>query len=235
MHYTPNIDFAFNSVEHIMRDVNNGWLIRYTHANVASFFFIFVYARDYKIIISNNLFVSILTFAKAACNLLDWFLTITRKHLLLNGKLTLFCYFLGPQAISYIFFEHKIFSPLWNKFRLSDLESKDMDNKYNQNPKKKLDKEAFLQWFVGFTDSEGTFIIQTKTNSEVNFCFKFTLHVDDSAVLFLIKDILGIGVVSIRGNTCTFAVHSFQLIVEVLLPIFDKYPLITHKQLDYRD
>lgn len=43
MHYTPNIDFAFNSVEHIMRDVNNGWLIRYIHANVASFFFIFVY------------------------------------------------------------------------------------------------------------------------------------------------------------------------------------------------
>ena len=43
MHYTPNVDLAFNSVEHIMRDVNNGWLIRYTHANVASFFFIFVY------------------------------------------------------------------------------------------------------------------------------------------------------------------------------------------------
>nr|YP_009710773.1 apocytochrome b [Amanita thiersii]QFZ98726.1 apocytochrome b [Amanita thiersii] len=43
MHYTPNVDFAFNSVEHIMRDVNNGWLLRYTHANVASFFFIFVY------------------------------------------------------------------------------------------------------------------------------------------------------------------------------------------------
>jgi ubiquinol-cytochrome c reductase cytochrome b subunit len=43
MHYTPNVDFAFNSVEHIMRDVNNGWILRYTHANVASFFFIFVY------------------------------------------------------------------------------------------------------------------------------------------------------------------------------------------------
>lgn len=43
MHYTPNVDLAFNSVEHIMRDVNNGWLVRYTHANVASFFFIFVY------------------------------------------------------------------------------------------------------------------------------------------------------------------------------------------------
>ena len=45
MHYQPNIDLAFNSVEHIMRDVNNGWIIRYTHANVASFFFIFVYAH----------------------------------------------------------------------------------------------------------------------------------------------------------------------------------------------
>jgi serine/threonine protein kinase len=43
MHYTANVDLAFNSVEHIMRDVNNGWLIRYIHANVASFFFIFVY------------------------------------------------------------------------------------------------------------------------------------------------------------------------------------------------
>ena len=43
MHYTPNIDLAFVSVEHIMRDVHYGWLIRYMHANVASFFFIFVY------------------------------------------------------------------------------------------------------------------------------------------------------------------------------------------------
>jgi len=43
MHYTPNIDLAFISVEHIMRDVHYGWLIRYLHANTASFFFIFVY------------------------------------------------------------------------------------------------------------------------------------------------------------------------------------------------
>lgn len=43
MHYTPNIDLAFVSVEHIMRDVHYGWLIRYLHANTASFFFIFVY------------------------------------------------------------------------------------------------------------------------------------------------------------------------------------------------
>nr|YP_010846124.1 apocytochrome b [Cyathus pallidus]WEV87311.1 apocytochrome b [Cyathus pallidus] len=45
MHYCPNVEMAFNSVEHIMRDVNNGWIIRYVHANTASFFFIFVYAH----------------------------------------------------------------------------------------------------------------------------------------------------------------------------------------------
>jgi ubiquinol-cytochrome c reductase cytochrome b subunit len=45
MHYTPSIDAAFISVEHIMRDVNYGWLIRYLHANTASFFFLFVYAH----------------------------------------------------------------------------------------------------------------------------------------------------------------------------------------------
>ncbi len=45
MHYIPNIDMAFTSVEHIMRDVSNGWAVRYVHANTASFFFIFVYAH----------------------------------------------------------------------------------------------------------------------------------------------------------------------------------------------
>jgi quinol-cytochrome oxidoreductase complex cytochrome b subunit len=43
MHYTPHIDLAFLSVEHIMRDVNNGWFLRYTHANGASMFFITVF------------------------------------------------------------------------------------------------------------------------------------------------------------------------------------------------
>ena len=48
MHYTPHIDLAFNSVEHIMRDVNNGWLIRYMHANGASMFFIVVYSHIFR-------------------------------------------------------------------------------------------------------------------------------------------------------------------------------------------
>ncbi len=45
IHYTANINLAFYSIEYIMRDVNNGWLIRYTHANGASMFFMVVYAH----------------------------------------------------------------------------------------------------------------------------------------------------------------------------------------------
>jgi ubiquinol-cytochrome c reductase cytochrome b subunit len=48
MHYTPHVDLAFTSVEHIMRDVNYGWLIRYMHANGASMFFIVVYLHIFR-------------------------------------------------------------------------------------------------------------------------------------------------------------------------------------------
>jgi ubiquinol-cytochrome c reductase cytochrome b subunit len=48
MHYTPHVDMAFNSVEHIMRDVNYGWLIRYLHANGASMFFLAVYIHIFR-------------------------------------------------------------------------------------------------------------------------------------------------------------------------------------------
>lgn len=43
MHYSPHINWAFNSIEHIIRDVNYGWFIRYVHSNGASMFFIMTY------------------------------------------------------------------------------------------------------------------------------------------------------------------------------------------------
>lgn len=48
MHYYASIDGAFNSVEHIMRDVNGGWFLRYAHMNGASFFFIVVYIHIFR-------------------------------------------------------------------------------------------------------------------------------------------------------------------------------------------
>ncbi len=48
MHYTPHVDLAFASVEHIMRNVNGGWAIRYIHQNGASLFFIAVYLHIFR-------------------------------------------------------------------------------------------------------------------------------------------------------------------------------------------
>ncbi|WP_062203784.1 cytochrome b N-terminal domain-containing protein [Aureimonas sp. AU12] len=48
MHYAANSGLAFQSVEHIVRDVNWGWLLRYMHANGASFFFIAVYLHIFR-------------------------------------------------------------------------------------------------------------------------------------------------------------------------------------------
>src|SRR5882724_3975295 len=48
MHYTPQVDMAFDSVEHMMRDVNYGWMLRYLHFNGASFFFIAVYIHMFR-------------------------------------------------------------------------------------------------------------------------------------------------------------------------------------------
>lgn len=48
MHYTPHVDLAFASVEHIMRDVEGGWFLRYMHANGASMFFIVVYLHMFR-------------------------------------------------------------------------------------------------------------------------------------------------------------------------------------------
>jgi ubiquinol-cytochrome c reductase cytochrome b/c1 subunit len=48
MHYTPHVDYAFRSVEEMMRDVNYGWLLRYLHSNGASMFFVAVYIHMFR-------------------------------------------------------------------------------------------------------------------------------------------------------------------------------------------
>lgn len=68
MHYVPHIDYAFLSVEHIMRDVNFGWFLRYAHANGASFFFIAVYVHIFRAIYYGSYLGS---------NQLTWFLGVT--------------------------------------------------------------------------------------------------------------------------------------------------------------
>jgi len=48
MFYTGHVDLAFDSVEHIMRDIRLGWFVRYMHANGASLFFAVVYCHIFR-------------------------------------------------------------------------------------------------------------------------------------------------------------------------------------------
>lgn len=98
----------------------------------------------------------------------------------------------------------------------------------------------FLEWFVGFTDAEGCFIINPflKKNqlsiSSFVFMFKITLHKDDEKILRIIKDRLRIGGVRIYKDECIFTVTK-EKDIAILISIFDKFNLNTSKYLDYLD
>jgi hypothetical protein len=96
----------------------------------------------------------------------------------------------------------------------------------------KNDKE-FYNWFSGFTDAEGNFIILTLP---IGFTFKFSigLHIDDLHVLNYIKDKLGFGGVYAYKNNCYYNVTKKEDILKII-SIFDVYTLNSSKRLDYLD
>jgi quinol-cytochrome oxidoreductase complex cytochrome b subunit len=90
MHYTPNINLAFISVEHIMRDVDYGWLLRYMHANGASLFFIVVYAHIFRgLIYGSYLFSRQLLWCSGVIILLLMIITAFLGYILPWGQMSL--------------------------------------------------------------------------------------------------------------------------------------------------
>lgn len=99
--------------------------------------------------------------------------------------------------------------------------------------------DKFLQWFVGFSDGEGSFIIAKNKNlnsDKLRFSFRFQLglHIDDIMVLEYIQKKLNLGTITknAAGDECRFVVSSMEDI-EKLIAVFDKYTLNTTKYLDY--
>ena len=107
------------------------------------------------------------------------------------------------------------------------------------NEKDSIDSKI-LEWFVGFTDAEGCFIINRflKKNqlsiSSFVFMFKITLHKDDEKVLRILKDRLRIGGVRLYKDECIFTITKEKEIA-ILISILDKFNLNTSKYLDYLD
>lgn len=113
------------------------------------------------------------------------------------------------------------------------------NNLYITNIEKKesQNNSEFLEWFVGFIDGEGCFLIEIEIKKKVvKFNLRINLHIDDLGVLVKIKENLGIGEIYLveNKNQAYWRVIKLNEIQEVIIPIFDKYPLLTIKSLNYQ-
>ena len=101
---------------------------------------------------------------------------------------------------------------------------------------KKLDP-----WFVtGITDGEASFIVSITENKKLNIgwkvqlMFSIKLHLKDKQCFALIRNFWnGIGNIEVRDNSCVFVVYYLDQLRDVIIPHFEKYPLLTQKLADF--
>jgi len=102
---------------------------------------------------------------------------------------------------------------------------KDPKNNFNFN---------FKKWLVGFTDGEGSFVIY-KTKNTYGLAFKISQHKYNKRILYYIKKNVGVGSVNEEKNSnmAQYCVYSREKLKNYILPIFDKYSLLTIKYFNY--
>ena len=102
-------------------------------------------------------------------------------------------------------------------------------SKYDEN------KENFHQWLVGFTDGDGSFTISRSKDGKWTLFFKLTQSTYNLRILYYIKSQLGFGSVSINTDNLNadFRIRDRKTIGSIIIPIFDKYPLLTSKYYSY--
>lgn len=95
-------------------------------------------------------------------------------------------------------------------------------------------KHIFYLWLLGLTDAVGTFQIENK-NENIFLFFKLSLPAYNIKLLYFIKKQLGVGMVKKEAKTdiCSYTIRDRNKLKDVIFPIFDRYPLLTHKYFDY--
>jgi len=121
--------------------------------------------------------------------------------------------------------------------------SNQINNKYySTSTCSNIDGNSLNPWFItGFCDAEGSFMIlilrepKNKIGWTVKARFSIGLHVKDKAILESLNNYLGnIGSISKQGKySVQYRVSSLDSIANILIPFFEKYPLITQKKADY--
>ena len=95
----------------------------------------------------------------------------------------------------------------------------------------------FKQWFVGLVDGEGNFDIRTVCLEKCYFAFRvrIKLHIDDLYLLNYIKERLNCGMMEIRDTNACLVFYTHNVLKDVILPIFDEFPLNSSKYLNFVD
>lgn len=104
----------------------------------------------------------------------------------------------------------------------------------NRITSSEIERADFIEWFRGFTDAEGCFMIKPVNDRIFGFLFEIGLHVYDTNVLHFIQKTLGIGKVSTYGARSYFRVSS-QKDIKNIIDIFSNSPLNTIKHLNFLD
>jgi Cytochrome C and Quinol oxidase polypeptide I/LAGLIDADG endonuclease len=111
-----------------------------------------------------------------------------------------------------------------------------LTNKKRKNNNNNNNNIIFKQWLVGFTDGYGNFHISHQkvgSSSKWGLSFKITQSRYNYKVLYFIKKELGVGSITKDGTKIHYFIRDWKKIETIILPIFDKYLLLTSKYFDY--
>lgn len=92
------------------------------------------------------------------------------------------------------------------------------------------------EWLVGFTDGNGIFNININmTNNKIIITYKISLNKKNTQLLYKIKSYLGVGSVIYdnKTNIASYLIIDKKYLINIIIPIFDKYPLLTNKRYNY--
>jgi hypothetical protein len=90
------------------------------------------------------------------------------------------------------------------------------------------------EWLVGVTDGEGTFNFAPTSKGDWIFTFKIGQNNSNLRLLYKIKEILGVGsILNLKENGAEYRIRNIKHINQYIIPLFDKYPLLTRKHFNY--
>ena len=281
MHYSPNVLEAFNSIEHIMRDVNNGWLIRYLHANTASAFFFLVYLH-----IGRGMYYGsyrsprTLVWALGTVILILMMATAFLGYVLPYGQMSLWgatvitnlisaipwigqdivefiwggLYTDGPQygdillkillnagkspILGFAYGLFLVILPIISvKIAMTRRQSAGVRSISTSEASQRLHAEDLTYaYIVGLFEGDGFFSI-SKKGKYLTYELGIELSIRDAKLIYKLKSLLGVGVVSIRKRgeieMISLRIRDKNHLKNFILPIFDKYPMFSNKQYDY--